>query len=217
MHRNAPKREPDETPAINDNDMKSGAARWCKQTANVIFLNNLRGAGGIPAEFHNERASPPPDSRRTGGSLAASLGMNALDLLKEDHDILKKYLEMAEEEAHHDKRDLMSRIATHFREHEEIEEQIFYPALKEHPKARDIVLEGYQEHHVVDILLKELEQLPTGDERWPAKLKVLKENVEHHIEEEEGEMFKKARSVFDKDELEALGSRMESMKAGRPA
>jgi hemerythrin-like domain-containing protein len=197
--------------------MKSGAASWCKQTANVIFLNNPQGAGGIPAKFHDEQASPPPDSRRSGGSLAAGFRMNALDLLKEDHDILKKYLEMAEEEAHHDKRDLMTRIATHFREHEEIEERIFYPALKEHPKARDIVLEGYQEHHVVDILLKELEQLPTGDERWPAKLKVLKENVEHHIEEEEGEMFKKARSVFDKDELEDLGSRMESMKAGRPA
>ncbi|MGE5815892.1 MAG: hemerythrin domain-containing protein [Acidobacteriota bacterium] len=159
----------------------------------------------------------PPESRRTGDGLAERAGMNALDLLKEDHDVLKKYLEMAEEDGHHDKRDLISRIGTHFREHEAIEERVFYPALKEHPKAKDIVLEGYQEHHVVDILLNELEQLATSDERWPAKLKVLKENVEHHIEEEEGEMFKKARSVFDKDELEALGTRMESMKAGRPA
>jgi hypothetical protein len=156
-------------------------------------------------------------NRCLGRSLAPVHGMNALDLLKEDHDILKKYLEMAEESDEQEKRDLMSRIARHFREHEDIEEHIFYPALKEHPKAKDIVLEGYQEHHVVDILLKELEQMPPSDERWPAKLKVLKENVEHHIEEEEGEMFKKARSVFDKGELEALGNRMEDMKAGRPA
>jgi hypothetical protein len=141
--------------------------------------------------------------------------MNAIDLLKADHDVLKKYLEMAEEDER-DKRELMSRIASHFREHEAIEEQIFYPALKEHPKAKDIVLEGYQEHHVVDVLLEELEQLSTADERWPAKLKVLRENVEHHIEEEEGEMFKTARRVFDGQELEALGTRMENMKAGRP-
>jgi hypothetical protein len=143
--------------------------------------------------------------------------MNALDLLKEDHDILKKYLEMAEEDGDHDKRDLMSRIATHFRVHEQIEEEIFYPALKEHPKAKDLVLEGYQEHHVVDILLKELEAMPVEDERWAAKLKVLKENVEHHIEEEEGEMFRKARKIFDKQELENLGESMDNLRAGRPA
>lgn len=143
--------------------------------------------------------------------------MNALDLLKEDHDILKKYLEMAEEEGDHDKRDLMSRIATHFRVHEQIEEEIFYPALKEHPKAKDLVLEGYQEHHVVDILLKELETMPVEDERWAAKLKVLKENVEHHIEEEEGEMFRKAQKIFDKQELENLGQSMDNLRAGRPA
>lgn len=143
--------------------------------------------------------------------------MNALDLLKEDHEVLKKYLEMAEEEGQHDKRDLMTRIAAHFREHEAIEEQVFYPALKEHPKAKDIVLEGYEEHHVVDVLLQELEQMPPEDERWGAKLKVLKENVEHHIDEEEGEMFRKARSVFEKHELENLGTRMEDVRAGRPA
>lgn len=143
--------------------------------------------------------------------------MNALELLKQDHEVLKRYLEIAEGDGPEDKREMMSRIATHFREHEQIEEQIFYPALKEHPKATDIVLEGYQEHHVVDVLLKELEPMPPSDERWRAKLKVLKENVEHHIEEEEGEMFQTARKVFDKDELEALGNRMEDMKAGRPA
>jgi hemerythrin superfamily protein len=143
--------------------------------------------------------------------------MNALDLLKEDHDVLKKYLELVLEDGDHDKRELMSRIASHLREHEAVEEQIFYPALKQHPNAKDIVLEGYQEHHVIDVLLEELEQMPPTDERWAAKLKVLKENVEHHIEEEEGEMFRKARKAFEKHELEALGTRMEDMKAGRPA
>ena len=93
-----------------------------------------------------------------------------------------------------------------------IEEEIFYPALKEHPNAKDIVLEGYQEHHVVDLLVNELEEMVENDERWGAKFKVLKENIEHHIEEEEGEMFAAARKVFSEQELAELGERMERMK-----
>ena len=74
------------------------------------------------------------------------------------------------------------------------------------------MLEGYEEHHVVDLLMGELEQLDVADESWGAKATVMKENIEHHIEEEEGEMFKTARSVFDKAELEDLGARMEQRK-----
>jgi hemerythrin-like domain-containing protein len=96
--------------------------------------------------------------------------------------------------------------------HERIEEEIFYPALKEHPKAREIVLEGYEEHHVVDEIMGELEATDVTDETWSAKFKVMKENIEHHIEEEEGDMFKQARQVFDADELESLGARMQELK-----
>jgi hemerythrin-like domain-containing protein len=74
------------------------------------------------------------------------------------------------------------------------------------------VLEAYEEHHVVDKLMGELENLPVDDETWGAKAKVMKENIEHHIEEEEGEMFRKARQVFDEAELEDLGARMERRK-----
>ena len=96
--------------------------------------------------------------------------------------------------------------------HERIEEEIFYPALKSHPKAKDIVLEGYEEHHVVDEIMGELEATDVTDETWGAKFKVMKENIEHHIEEEEGDMFKQARQVFDDDELEDLGRRMQELK-----
>jgi hemerythrin-like domain-containing protein len=96
--------------------------------------------------------------------------------------------------------------------HETIEEEIFYPALKEHPKAKELVLEGYEEHHVVDTVMAELEGLDVSDETWGAKAQVMKENVEHHIEEEEGEMFKQARQVFDRQELEDLGTRMADRK-----
>ena len=89
--------------------------------------------------------------------------------------------------------------------HEAIEEEIFYPALKEHPKTKDIALEGYEEHHVVDMVMGELEGVDVSDETWMAKFTVMKENLEHHIEEEEDEMFPKAEQVFTDGELGELG------------
>lgn len=140
--------------------------------------------------------------------------MNALTLLKDDHDKLKKLLKEGEKkDSVQDRRSMLTEIAHEFRVHERIEEEIFYPALKQHPRARDIVLEGYQEHHVVDLLLRELEGMPPSDERWAPKLKVLTENVEHHIEEEEDDMFKKAKKIFDDEELDSLGNQMEEMKS----
>jgi hypothetical protein len=94
-----------------------------------------------------------------------------------------------------------------------IEEKLLYPALKAHAEAREVVLEGFQEHHIADIIVKELHGVAKDDEQWGAKFKVLKENLEHHIEEEEGEMFRTARAVLSREELQTLGSRMAAMKA----
>jgi hypothetical protein len=96
--------------------------------------------------------------------------------------------------------------------HENIEEEIFYPALHERPKLKDIVLEALEEHHLVDDIVEQLRDTPFDDEHWGAKFKVTKENVEHHIEEEEGPMFQEVRREFSKDELEELGSRMDASK-----
>jgi hemerythrin-like domain-containing protein len=97
--------------------------------------------------------------------------------------------------------------------HESIEEKVLYPALKPHAEARDVVLEGYQEHHVADLLLKELDKLAKNDEKWGAKFKVLKESIEHHIEEEEMVMFRTARGVLSREELLDLGARMKALRA----
>jgi hypothetical protein len=137
--------------------------------------------------------------------------MDALTLLKDDHDQLKKLMEELDgttERGVKTREKLFTRIQQDLTVHETIEEEIFYPALKEHPKAKDIVLEGYEEHNVVDMVMEEITAVPYDDETWGAKFTVMKENVEHHIEEEEGEMFEQARKVFDKDELEQLGDRM---------
>src|SRR3954447_2014289 len=141
--------------------------------------------------------------------------MDALTLLTNDHEELKKHLEAGEqttERAVKTRAEILDTVSTLLTAHERIEEVIFYPALKEHPNAKDMVLEGYQEHHVVDLNVDELQDLVENDEVWGAKFKVLKENIEHHIEEEEGEMFKTARKVFSEQELEELGERMERMK-----
>jgi hypothetical protein len=141
--------------------------------------------------------------------------MDALQLLKSDHDKVKKLLadgESTTERGEKTRTELFGTIKGELIVHERIEEEIFYPALRDHPKAKDIVLEAYEEHDVVDTIMSELEDTPVTDETWGAKFKVMKENLEHHIEEEEGEMFKQARSVFDRDELEELGNRMAELK-----
>jgi len=146
--------------------------------------------------------------------------MDAITMLKTDHDKVKRLLadlDTTTERGVKTREELFATIKGELTIHETIEEEIFYPALKSHPKAKDIVLEGYQEHHVVDLLMGELEGMDVSDERWGAKATVMKENIEHHIEEEEGDMFKKARQVFDRQELEDLGERMAERKvsAGR--
>ena len=141
--------------------------------------------------------------------------MDAITMLKADHDKVKKLLnelESTTERGVKTREELFATIKGELSIHEVIEEEIFYPALKSHPKAKDIVLEGYEEHHVVDLLMGELERLDVSDETWGAKAIVMKENIEHHIEEEEGEMFKQARAVFDRKELEDLGARMAERK-----
>ena len=139
--------------------------------------------------------------------------MDALKLLKDDHDKVKGMLEKLDEtteRAEVTRTEGLQALKQELTVHEAIEEEILYPALKEFSK--DIALEGYEEHHVVDMIMAELEQTPVGDETWAAKFTVMKENLEHHIEEEEGEMFKKARQVMDESELTELGDRMAARK-----
>ena len=141
--------------------------------------------------------------------------MDAITLLTTDHKKVKRLLgelESTTERGVKTRTELFATIKGELTVHEIIEEEIFYPELKAHPKAKDIVLEGYEEHHVVDEIMSELEDTPVDDETWGAKAKVMKENIEHHIEEEEGEMFKTARSVFDRAELDDLGRRMEERR-----
>jgi hypothetical protein len=139
--------------------------------------------------------------------------MNAIDLLTRDHKHLKTLLARAVTAQGEERREeLIETLRSELVAHERMEEEVFYPPLRDNKKTHDIVLEGYQEHHVADLILDELLELPADSEMWQPKVKVLQENIEHHIEEEEGEMFKKARNVLSDEELEQLGARMEAVK-----
>ena len=145
----------------------------------------------------------------------ASADMDAITLLETDHRRLEELLRQGEdttEKARTTRRELLDAITAELGVHELIEEKLLYPALKRFPEARDIVLEGFQEHHVADVILQELHGVAADDEQWGAKFKVLKENIEHHIEEEEGPMFRTARGVMPQEQLQALGAAMAAMK-----
>ena len=141
--------------------------------------------------------------------------MNALTLLRSDHKEVKKMLSDLEdttERAEKTRTEGLASLKHELTIHETIEEEIFYPALKEHEKTKDLTLEAYEEHHVVDTIMAELEGVQPSDETWMAKFAVMKENLEHHITEEEDELFPKTEQVLDNDELEQLGDRMQTRK-----
>ena len=137
-------------------------------------------------------------------------------LLETDHRRFEDLLKQGEEttaRAAKTRTRLLDTLTAELNVHELIEEKILYPALKPHPEARDVVLEGVQEHHVADLIIKELHQLATDDEKWGAKFKVLKESIEHHVKEEEHVMFPAARAVLGRDELNDLGAKMKALQA----
>jgi hemerythrin-like domain-containing protein len=146
--------------------------------------------------------------------------MDAFQLLKEDHRKVEQLFSELESASGKAKLDVFKQIKTELELHTHIEEKIFYPALEEPEETHDLALEAYEEHAVVKTLLKELGRARTANDEWEAQAKVLQENVEHHVEEEENELFKKADSALSEEELEDLTERMiaeKSRKAGRPA
>ncbi|MBV8726625.1 MAG: hemerythrin domain-containing protein [Candidatus Eremiobacteraeota bacterium] len=144
--------------------------------------------------------------------------MDALTLLKNDHTKVKGLFEEVEalgERATTSRERLFEQIDGELSLHAEVEEKIFYPAFKrraEDSEEREEVAEAYEEHALVKSLIGELEDLDPSDEQYKAKLNVLIELVKHHADEEEKTMFKMAREMFEKSELEQLGEKIAQMK-----
>lgn len=141
--------------------------------------------------------------------------MNAFELLKQDHRKVEEIfsqLETTTERGVKTREELFTKLKQELDIHAHIEETILYPVLKQQAETREITFEGYEEHAVVKDLLRELEATPVDTEEWTAKLKVLQENVEHHVKEEEGEMFKDAEKALGKDEINSLGEKLDAEK-----
>jgi len=146
--------------------------------------------------------------------------MDPVKLLKQQHrEVEALFKKVGKAEEADERRRLMEEIGQKLTLHTKIEEEIFYPALREAPakKAEEMVLEAYEEHHVVKLVLADLPNVDPDDERFEAKMTVLEELVEHHVEEEEDEMFKLVDKLDD-DEVEAIGDRMAEAaeRAGAP-
>jgi iron-sulfur cluster repair protein YtfE (RIC family) len=136
---------------------------------------------------------------------------DALSLLKSDHDEVKKLFK--EIEAEEDQEAIFNQIKGALEVHATIEEEIFYPAVKKarSEEVKDEVREAYEEHTQIKALLAAIADISPDDESYLAKIKVLKEDVEHHVKEEEGEMFPDARKYL-RHKLEDLGAQMQARK-----
>ncbi len=139
--------------------------------------------------------------------------MDALQFLKDEHDEAKAVFSKLEEAKGAEASRLWEKLSSMLSLHEELEETYFYPRLREVSSTEDLILEGFQEHHVMDLLIGEISGLQPSAEEWQPKIKVLQENTEHHIEEEEGELFPKVRKIWDTDMRKRVGEEMEKAKA----
>ena len=143
--------------------------------------------------------------------------MDALELLKNDHDTVRKLFSDFKEAKEADDAarmgSLQKEIFAELNTHKAIEEEIFYPAAEEAgAEAEELVKEGVEEHHVVDVLMSEIVALEPSDDTFAAKMTVLIENVEHHAEEEEEELFPQLREAFGDERLQRIGEQLQEAK-----
>ena len=140
--------------------------------------------------------------------------MNALELLKEDHDRVDKLFQKVEATEEKEHMDLFEQIRAELEVHTQIEESVFYPQIKEKgdEELKKLVAEGVEEHRQAKMFLRELDALQSEGERFEAKLKVLMEDIKHHVQEEEGEMFPMIKEQFDESSLQELGKQLEEAK-----
>ncbi len=138
--------------------------------------------------------------------------MDAITLLKEDHNKVKQIFQRFEHsQDRREKKELGDQAIVELQVHSMLEEEIFYPAARSHGLDEKTMNEADEEHHVADMVMMELIKMNSADEHYEAKFKVLAENVKHHIQEEETMMLPKA-SAMGRDMLDQLGQRMMERK-----
>jgi hypothetical protein len=143
---------------------------------------------------------------------AGMKAISAIDLLEQDHRQVEGFFEEYEDlQAAAEKEQLGLKICLALQIHAQIEEEIFYPAAREAIKQAELIDEAIVEHAAAKQLIAEIESMDPNDKLYDAKVKVLGEQVSHHIEEEEDELFSQVKS--SKLDLDALGKKMAERKA----
>jgi hemerythrin-like domain-containing protein len=155
---------------------------------------------------------------RTISRRQSSSSMDAISLLKKDHQKVRQLLTRLENttaRAPKQRQELLSEIETEVKIHTMIEEEIFYPAYKDAVRSKTdekLYYESLEEHHVVDMVMPEIKSTDEESEEFAAKAKVLKDLIEHHAEEEESQMFPRARKAMGMERLRELGDEMQDRK-----
>jgi hemerythrin-like domain-containing protein len=143
---------------------------------------------------------------------------DAIALLKSDHDEVRKLLEKlasTTERAEKTRTDVLKKVAAALAAHTTIEEEIFYPAFRDAGTKNDEIMffQAKEEHRAVDkLVLPDLQSTPVTSECFTGRVSVLRELIEHHVEEEEQEMFPRAKELLSTDQLTALGEQMAARK-----
>jgi hemerythrin-like domain-containing protein len=144
--------------------------------------------------------------------------MNATELLKQDHQEasgLMDELETADKGNMGPTRQIFNRLKEALTLHTQIEEQIFYPALEQHEETKDMVGEAFSEHKEVKKMLEDMSSMTPGSDEFMDQLTELRDSVEHHVEEEENEMFPKAERALGESRMQELGRQMQQMKQSK--
>jgi len=137
--------------------------------------------------------------------------MDALTLLMSQHEEVNALFEELEDtDDEDDKLALFTELSNSFAAHAAIEEKIFYPAAYANATA-GLLGEALEEHMAAKRTIAELLTMSPGDEQFDAKVKILKQQIEHHVEEEEGKLFPRVKKELEAKELEALGAELEEM------
>ncbi|MES2855526.1 MAG: hemerythrin domain-containing protein [Bdellovibrionota bacterium] len=141
--------------------------------------------------------------------------MQIYEALKKDHDAVKKLLQRLEGSADADQETrsaLIEKIRDELIPHSRAEEAVFYNSLRYIDEAKDLVRHGYQEHMEAEALLRTLQGMDALNADWTTVARKLKDAVEHHIEEEEGEIFAAAKQLLAEEEATAMAEVFEQMK-----
>jgi hemerythrin superfamily protein len=137
--------------------------------------------------------------------------MNIFEELRKEHEEVAGLMARLEKKGRDEK--TFETLRTQLTAHAKAEEQVLYKRLETEESVRDTVLEGYEEHKVVVRILADMAQTTADDEKFAAKLAVLKESVEHHVQEEEGTLFVGARPLLAAGEPETLYEEFEAVKS----